>query len=70
MRLYAARPLGMPCRLKALHAPFPLAGRLGGVCRPVVQKALLAVLHPRQELPLRRASALQRIRDDAAGHRR
>ncbi len=57
-------PLGVPCRLKALHPPFPLAGRLVGVFRTVIQIAVLAVLHARQDLPLGRAIAFQLIRDD------
>ena len=57
-------PLGVPCRLKSLHPPFPLAGQLVGVFRTVIQIAMLAVLHARQDLPLRRAIAFQLIRDD------
>src|SRR5688500_2814972 len=57
-------PLGVPCRLKSLHPPFPLAGRLVGVFRTVIQIAVLAVLHARQDLPLGRAIAFELVRDD------
>jgi hypothetical protein len=57
-------PLGVPCRLKSLHPPFPLAGRLAGVSGTVIQIALLAVLHARQDLPLRRSIAFQRNHHD------
>src|SRR5262245_25027161 len=57
-------PLGMPRRLKAPHAPFPLARRLVGVLGAAVQVAVLAVLHPGQNLPLRGTVAREFIRDD------
>jgi hypothetical protein len=58
------KPLGMPWGFEPLHAPLTLAGRLGGVFRPVVQIAVLAVLDPRENLALRCAIALQFIGDD------
>jgi hypothetical protein len=60
-------PLGVPCGLKPLHAPFPLAGRLVGVLGTVVEIAMLAVFHPRQHLPLRRAIALELVCDEHTG---
>src|SRR5687768_14997990 len=61
-------PLGVPCRLKSLHPPFPLAGRLVGVFRTVIQIPVLAVLHARQDLPLGRPIAFELVRDDHPRH--
>ena len=36
-----------------LHAPLPLAGRLVGILRTVVQVAMLVMFHPWQYLALR-----------------
>jgi hypothetical protein len=46
-------PLRVPGRLEPLHAPLPLAGGLMGVFSPIVQIAVLAVLHTGQDFPLR-----------------
>jgi hypothetical protein len=54
----------MPRRLKSLHAPLPLAGGLVRVLGTVVEVAMLPMFHPRKDLPLRGAIALQLIRDD------
>ena len=60
--------LRVPCGLKSLHAPLPLARRLMGVLGAVIEVAVLAMFHPRQDLALRRAVAFQLIRDDDPGH--
>src|SRR5262245_478232 len=43
--------LGMPGGLEPLHAPLPLAGGLVGVFGAIVEIAMLAMFHPRQEFP-------------------
>jgi hypothetical protein len=58
------KPLCVPSGLESLHAPLPLAGRLVGVLCAVVQVAVLAMLNPRKDFPLRRTVALELIRDD------
>jgi hypothetical protein len=57
-------PLGLSWRLEPLHAPFPLAGGLMGVLRPVIQIPMLAMFYTRQELSLGGSITLQLIRDD------
>jgi len=49
----------MPYGRTPRHAPVPVACRLVRVCRAVVQRALLALLHARQELARGRPIALQ-----------
>jgi hypothetical protein len=61
------KPLRVPRRLEPLHAPLPLARRLVRILCPIVEIAMLAVLHPGQDLPLRRAVALELIGDDDPG---
>jgi hypothetical protein len=46
-----------------LPVPFPLVRRLVGVFTPIVQVAVLAVFHTRQDFPLLCIVALQFIRD-------
>jgi hypothetical protein len=46
------KPLGVPWGLKPWHAPLPLARRLVGIFRAVVQIAVLAMFHARQDLSL------------------
>jgi hypothetical protein len=58
------KPLRVPRGFKPLHALFALAGGLVGMLRTVVEVPMLAVLDPRQYLPLGRAIALELIRDD------
>jgi hypothetical protein len=58
----------MSSRLKPLHAPLPLAGRLMGVFDAVVEVAVLAMFHPRQELALRGAIAVEFVGDDDPWH--
>jgi len=58
--------LRVPGRLEALHTSLSLAGWLMGVLRTVVEGAVLAMFHPREDLPLGRAIALQFIRNDHA----
>jgi hypothetical protein len=62
------KPLGVPWGLKPLHASLALACRLVGIFRAVVQIAVLAMFHPRQDLALRGGIALQLIRDDHPRH--
>ena len=61
-------PLGVPCRLEALHLPFSSSRRLVRDLGPVVQVTALAVLDPRQDLPLGRAIAAQFVRHDHTRH--
>jgi hypothetical protein len=60
--------LGVPRRLEPLHPLFPLTHGLVGVLRTVIEIPMLAVLHPRQNFPLRRAVAFELISDDDARH--
>ena len=60
--------LGVARRLEALHPPLPLAGGLVGVLGAVVEIAVLAVLHTRQELVLRRPIACEFVGDDHPRH--
>jgi hypothetical protein len=39
------KPLGVPWGLKPLHASLPLARRLMGIFRAIVQIAVLAMFH-------------------------
>src|SRR5215813_4766158 len=58
------KTLGMPGRFEPLHAILTLPRGAMRVLTAVVQIATLAMFHPRQDLPLGRAVALQLIRDD------
>ena len=58
----------MPSRLEPLHASLPLAGRLMGVFGAVVEVAVLAMFHPRQDLALRGAVAFELVGDDDPWH--
>jgi hypothetical protein len=60
--------LGLPWRLKPLHAPLPLAGGLMSMLRTVVEITVLTVPHPGQHLALRRPITLQLSRNDDARH--
>ena len=55
-------PLGVARRLEPLHLPFSSSCRLVRDLGPVVEIAALAVLNPRQDLPLGRAIALAACR--------
>jgi hypothetical protein len=57
----------VPSRLEPLHAPLPLAGRLMGVFSPIVQIAVLAMVHTGEELALGGTVALELVRDDHPG---
>ena len=61
-------PLGMPRGLEPLHLPFSSSRRLVRDLRPVVKVAALAVLDPRQDLPLGRGVAAQLVRHDHPGN--
>ena len=58
------KPLGMARRLKPLHPSLPLARGLMRVLRTVVEVAVLAMLHARQDLSLGGPIAFEFIRDD------
>jgi hypothetical protein len=58
------KPLRMTRRLEPLHTPLPLACRLMGVLRAIVQIAVLTMFDTRQNLSLRRAIAFEFVRDD------
>ena len=60
--------LGVTWRFEPSHASFPLVGQLAGVRRTVVEKVLLATFHPRKNLALGRAIALELTRDAHAQH--
>jgi hypothetical protein len=51
--------LRMACRLEPAHCPFPLAARLVGILRAIIERAMLPMFESRQELPLRRPIARQ-----------
>ncbi len=54
----------MPWGFEPLHPPFPLARWLVGVFRAIVEVAVLAMFHTREDVLLRRAVTFQLIRDD------
>src|SRR5215831_13226671 len=60
--------LRMPRRLQPLHAIFSLACGAMRVLTAVIEVATLPMFHPGQELALRRAVALELIRDDHPWH--
>jgi hypothetical protein len=51
--------LGVSRRLEPLHAPLPLAGGLMRLLRAIIEIPSLAMLHPRQNLLLRRTIAFE-----------
>jgi hypothetical protein len=57
--IYGEEALGVPWRLEPLHAALALTGGLVRVFRPVIQVAMLAMFHTRQDLALRRTIARQ-----------
>ena len=59
--------LRMPCGLQPLHAPFPLPWWLVRVLGTVIERAVLAVFHPRQHLTLGGSIAFACIRDAHSG---
>src|SRR4051812_694368 len=61
-------PLGVARRLEPLHVPFSPSRRLVRDLGPVVEVAALAMLDPRQDLPLGRAIAAQLVGHDHTGH--
>ena len=56
--------LGVPRRFKPLYPLLPLAGGLVRILREIIQIAMLAVLHPRQDFPLGGPRAFEVIGDD------
>jgi hypothetical protein len=61
-------PLGMAGRCEPLHPILALTRRPMRVLTPVIEIPTLAMFHPREELALGRAIALQFIGDDHARH--
>jgi hypothetical protein len=57
-------PLCMTRRFELLHVPLPLACGLVGNLRAVIELPVLAMLHPREDLLLCCAVALQLVGDD------
>jgi hypothetical protein len=55
-------------RFQPVHAPFPRAGRLVGVLRTIVERAVLLMFHTGGQLALGGAITLQPIRDEHARH--
>jgi hypothetical protein len=62
------KPLGLSWRLEALHAPLPLTRGLMRVFRTVVEIAMLAMVHAREDLLLRSAITFELVRDDHPWH--
>src|SRR2546428_2019155 len=60
----SAETLGRTGRWASLHAMLALMRRPMGGRTPIIERATLAVFHPRQPLPLGRAVARELIRDD------
>jgi hypothetical protein len=56
--------LGVPGRLEATHPPFPFSGGLMGILRPIIQPALVLVLHRRHHFHLGRRIAAEFVGDD------
>ena len=56
--------LVVPGRLEATHPPFPFPGGLMGILRPIIQPALLLVLHRRHYFYLGRRIATEFVGDD------
>ena len=61
-------PLGMTWGLEPLHASLPLAGRLVGVLRTIIEIPVLAMFYSRQDLALGRSIAFEFIRDNYSWH--
>jgi hypothetical protein len=62
------KPLRMTRRFEPLYAPLPLARRLMRVLGAVVEIAVLPMLDTGQDFPLRRAIALELVRDGHPWH--
>ena len=62
------KPLGVARGLEPLHAPLPLAGRLVGVLRAIIEIPVLAMFYPWKDLALGGSVALEFIGDDHARH--
>jgi hypothetical protein len=58
------KALDIPWGFEPLHAPFPLAGRVVGILRTVVQIPVLPMFHTGQDLAHGRPIAFEVIRDD------
>jgi hypothetical protein len=64
--IHGEETLSVPGGFEPPHVPFPLARRLVGVLRPIVQVAVLPVFDAREDLPLGSPVAFQPIGDDDA----
>ena len=58
--------LRMARGFEPLHTALPLAGRLVGVLRPIVEIPMLAMFHAWEDLPLGGSIALEFVSDDHA----
>ena len=56
-------PLGVAWRFKPLQVSLPLAGRLVGVLRPIIEIPVLTMFHPWKELPFGDSIALEFVGD-------
>ena len=61
------KALGVTGGFESLHASFALTHRPMRVLTPVIEVAMLAMFHTRQDLALRRAVARQFIRNHPRG---
>ena len=59
-------PLGLTRRLKPWHTPLALPSRLMGVFCPVIELAVLTMVHPGEDLALGSTIALQLVGDEHA----
>lgn len=59
-------PLGLTRRLKPWHTPLALPSKLMGVFCPVIELAVLTMVHPGEGLALSRSVALQLVGDEHA----
>jgi hypothetical protein len=59
-------PLRLSWGLEPLHAPLALPGGLGGVLRPIVERAVLTMVHPWEDLPLGGSIALEFVGNNHA----
>jgi hypothetical protein len=62
------KSLGMPRRLKPLHAAFPLPRRPMRVLASIIEVTTLAMLYPWENLTFGRTVALQLVRNDDPWH--
>ena len=61
------KPLRVARGLEPLHMALPVAGRLVGVLRTIIEIPVLAMFHSRKNLVLGRSVALELVGDDQRG---